>query len=146
MLDKARHNPTDVCKILSKFKKERWDKRHKQPDFKVVDLVLGSNPIFNNRKGPNKLKYSLSETFMIRELHGPNSVQPDLTDELMNKHPAIPGSLIKTYSSSDKELFHLRNKPPLEIPHLKEGEEKKIVKVLKERRTRKKRKGIPCEV
>ncbi|MBW0584204.1 hypothetical protein O181_123919 [Austropuccinia psidii MF-1] len=57
----------------------------------------------------------------------------------MNKHPAFPVSLIKPYSSSDKELFPLRNKPPLEIPPLEEGDEKKIVKVLKERRTRNKK-------
>ncbi|MBW0547050.1 hypothetical protein O181_086765 [Austropuccinia psidii MF-1] len=54
----------------------------------------------------------------------------------MKKHPAFPLSLIKPYSSSDKELFPLRNKHPLEIPPLKEGEGKKIVKVLKGRRTR----------
>ncbi|MBW0573789.1 hypothetical protein O181_113504 [Austropuccinia psidii MF-1] len=75
---------------------------------------------------------------MIKALHGPNSVQLELTGELMNKHPTFPVSLIKPYSSSNKELFPLRNKPPLEIPPLEEGEEKKIVKVLKERRTRKK--------
>ncbi|MBW0583241.1 hypothetical protein O181_122956 [Austropuccinia psidii MF-1] len=76
---------------------------------------------------------------MIKALHGPNAVQLELTGELMNKHPTFPVSLIKPYSSSDKELFSLRNKPPLEIPPLKEGEEKKIVKVLKERRTRNKK-------
>ncbi|MBW0560677.1 hypothetical protein O181_100392 [Austropuccinia psidii MF-1] len=54
----------------------------------------------------------------------------------MNKHPAFHLSLIKPYSSSDKELFPLRNTPPLEIPRLEEGEEKKTMKVLKERRTR----------
>ncbi|MBW0549074.1 hypothetical protein O181_088789 [Austropuccinia psidii MF-1] len=59
----------------------------------------------------------------------------------MNKHPAFPVSLIKPYSSSDKELFPLRNKPPLEIPPLEEGEEKKIVKVFKERRTRNRKEG-----
>ncbi|MBW0527627.1 hypothetical protein O181_067342 [Austropuccinia psidii MF-1] len=57
----------------------------------------------------------------------------------MNKHPAFPVSLMKPYSSSDKELFPLRNKHPLEIPPLEEGEENKIVKVLKERRTRNKK-------
>ncbi|MBW0521908.1 hypothetical protein O181_061623 [Austropuccinia psidii MF-1] len=73
---------------------------------------------------------------MIRELHGPNAVQLELTGELMKKHQAFPVSLIKPYASSYKELFTLRNKPPLEIPPLEEGEEKKIVKVLQERRTR----------
>ncbi|MBW0547789.1 hypothetical protein O181_087504 [Austropuccinia psidii MF-1] len=76
---------------------------------------------------------------MIKSLHGPNAVQLELTGELMNKHPAFSVSLIKPYSSSYKELFPLRNKPPLEIPPFKEGEEKKIVKVLKERSTRNKK-------
>ncbi|MBW0529955.1 hypothetical protein O181_069670 [Austropuccinia psidii MF-1] len=76
---------------------------------------------------------------MIKELHGPNAVQLELTGELMNRHPNLPVILIKPYSPSDKELFPLRNEPALEIPPLEEGEEKKIVKVLKERRTRNKK-------
>ncbi|MBW0513757.1 hypothetical protein O181_053472 [Austropuccinia psidii MF-1] len=76
---------------------------------------------------------------MIKALYGPNAVQLELTGELINKHPTSPVILIKSYSSSDKELFPLRNKRPLEIPPLEEGEEKKIVKVLKERRTRNKK-------
>ncbi|MBW0561267.1 hypothetical protein O181_100982 [Austropuccinia psidii MF-1] len=72
---------------------------------------------------------------MIKSLHGPNAVQLELTGELMNKHPTFPISLIKPYSSGDKKLFLLRNKHPLEITPLGEGEEKKIVKVLQERRT-----------
>ncbi|MBW0585710.1 hypothetical protein O181_125425 [Austropuccinia psidii MF-1] len=122
-----------------KCAKERWDKSHKPPDFKIGDLVLVSTLNFNNIKGPKKLKDSFAGPFMIKALHGPNAVQLELTGELMNKHPAFPVSLIKPYSSSDKELLPLRNKPPLEIPPLEEGEEKKIVKVLKERRTRNKK-------
>ncbi|MBW0586726.1 hypothetical protein O181_126441 [Austropuccinia psidii MF-1] len=76
---------------------------------------------------------------MIKALHGPNAVQLALTGKLMNKHPALPVSIIKPYSSSEMELFPLRYKPPLEIPPLEAGEEKKIVKVLKERRTRDKK-------
>ncbi|MBW0460709.1 hypothetical protein O181_000424 [Austropuccinia psidii MF-1] len=76
---------------------------------------------------------------MIRALHGPNAVQLDLTGALMNKHPTFPVILIKPYSSSDKELFPLINKPPLEIPPLEEGEENKIVKVPQEIRTRNKK-------
>ncbi|MBW0521140.1 hypothetical protein O181_060855 [Austropuccinia psidii MF-1] len=83
-------------------------------------------------KGPRKFKDSFTGLFMIKTLHGPNAVQLELTGELMKKHPAFAVSLIKPYSSSDKELFSLRNKPPLEIPPLEEVEEKKIVKVLKE--------------
>ncbi|MBW0561453.1 hypothetical protein O181_101168 [Austropuccinia psidii MF-1] len=138
MLDKARHHANRFMQDFSKYANERWDKSHKPPDFKIGDLVLVSNSNFNNIKGPKKLKDSLAGPFMIKALHGPNSVQLELTGELMNKHPAFPVSLIKPYSSSDKELFPLRNKPPLEIPPL-EGEEKKILKVLKERRTRNKK-------
>ncbi|MBW0571771.1 hypothetical protein O181_111486 [Austropuccinia psidii MF-1] len=76
---------------------------------------------------------------MIKAPHGPSSVQIELTGESMNKHPTFLVFLIKPYSSSDKELFPLRNKPPLEIHPSEEGEEKKIVKVLKERRTRNKK-------
>ncbi|MBW0491652.1 hypothetical protein O181_031367 [Austropuccinia psidii MF-1] len=76
---------------------------------------------------------------MIKALHGPNAVQLELTGELMNKHPTFPVSLVKPDSSIDKELFPLRNKPLLEIPPLEEGEEKKILSILKEQRTRNKK-------
>ncbi|MBW0581438.1 hypothetical protein O181_121153 [Austropuccinia psidii MF-1] len=139
MLDKARHHANRCMQDYFKYAKERWDKSHKPPDFKIGDLVLVSTLNFNNIKGPKKLKDSFAGPFMIKALHGPNAVQLELTGELMNKHPNFPVSLIKPYSSSDKELFPLRNKPPLEIPPLEEGEERKIVKVLKERRTRNKK-------
>ncbi|MBW0573227.1 hypothetical protein O181_112942 [Austropuccinia psidii MF-1] len=76
---------------------------------------------------------------MIKALHRTNAVQLELTGELMNKHTNFPVSLIKPYSLSDKELFPLINKYVLQIPPLEEGEEKKIVKVLKERRKRNKK-------
>ncbi|MBW0552236.1 hypothetical protein O181_091951 [Austropuccinia psidii MF-1] len=57
----------------------------------------------------------------------------------MNKHPSFPVNLIKPSSSSDKELFSLRNKLPHELPPLEEGEEKETVKVLEERRKRNKK-------
>ncbi|MBW0508284.1 hypothetical protein O181_047999 [Austropuccinia psidii MF-1] len=121
-----------------KYAKERWDKSHQPPEFKVGDLVSVSTLNFDNIKGPKKLNDSFSGPFMIKELNGPNSVQLELTSELMKKHPASPVGLIKPYISSGKDLFPLRNKPTLEIPPLQEGEEKRIVKVLKDRRTRKK--------
>ncbi|MBW0497985.1 hypothetical protein O181_037700 [Austropuccinia psidii MF-1] len=122
-----------------KYAKERWDKSHKPPDYKVGDLVLVSTLNINNIKGPNKLKDQFEGPFVIKALHRPNSVQLELTSELMNKHPAFPVSLMKPYSSSDKTLFSLRNKPSLGIPPPEEGEEKKIVKVVKERSTRNKK-------
>ncbi|MBW0539266.1 hypothetical protein O181_078981 [Austropuccinia psidii MF-1] len=116
MLDKARHHENRCMQDSFKYAKERWDKSHQPPEFKVGDLVLVSTINFNNLKGPKKLKYSFAGPFMIKALHVPNAVQLELTGELMNKHPALPVSLIKPHSSNDKELFPLRNKPPLEIP------------------------------
>ncbi|MBW0526675.1 hypothetical protein O181_066390 [Austropuccinia psidii MF-1] len=140
MLDKARHHANRCMQDSFKYAKERWDKIHKPPDFEVGYLVLVSTFNFDNIKGPKKLKDSFAGPFMIKALPGPNSVQLGLIGELMKKHQAFSVSLIKPYSSIDKELFQLRNKPPLQIPPLEEGEEKKIVKFLKGRRTRNKKK------
>ncbi|MBW0471825.1 hypothetical protein O181_011540 [Austropuccinia psidii MF-1] len=118
-----------------KYSKEIWDKSYKPPELKIGDLVLTSTLNFNDIKGPKKINDSFAGLFMMKVLHGPHAVQLELTGELMNNHPDFPASLIITYSSSDKELFFLKKKPPIEIPPLEEGEEKKIVKVLKERRT-----------
>ncbi|MBW0534135.1 hypothetical protein O181_073850 [Austropuccinia psidii MF-1] len=86
-----------------KYAKERWDKIHKPPYFKIEDLVLVSTIHFNNIRGPKKLKDSFAGPFMIKALQGPNAVQLELTGELMKKHPAFPVNLIRPYSSSDKE-------------------------------------------
>ncbi|MBW0564831.1 hypothetical protein O181_104546 [Austropuccinia psidii MF-1] len=138
-LDKARHHSNRFMQDSFNYAKERWDKSHKSLDFKIGDLFLVSTLNFNNIKDQEKLKDSFQEPFIIKALHGPNFMQLLLTGELMNKHPPFPVSLIKPYSSSDRELFPLRNKPQLSIPPLAEVEEKKIVKVLKERRTRNKK-------
>ncbi|MBW0562369.1 hypothetical protein O181_102084 [Austropuccinia psidii MF-1] len=139
MLDKARQHSNRCIQDSFNHANERWDKSHKRPDFKIGELVLVSTLKFNNIKGPKKLKDSFAGPFMMKALHGPNAVQLEHTGELMNKHPNFPVNLIKPYSSSDKELFPLRNKHPLEIPPLEEGEENKILKVLKERMTRNKK-------
>ncbi|MBW0473426.1 hypothetical protein O181_013141 [Austropuccinia psidii MF-1] len=119
-LEKARNHANRCMQDSLKYEKDRWDESHKPPYFKVGDWVLVSTLYFINIKGPNKLKDSFSEPFMIKALHGPNSVHLELTGELMKKHPAFPVSLIKPNISSDKYLF------PLEIPPPEEGEEKKL--------------------
>ncbi|MBW0468561.1 hypothetical protein O181_008276 [Austropuccinia psidii MF-1] len=134
ILNKERHHSKRCMQDSFKYAKERWDKSHKPPDFEVGDMVLVSTLSFNNIKGPKKLKDSFAGPLIIKALHGPNAVQLELTGELMNKHPPFPVCLINTYRSSDKELFKLRKKPPLEISPLEEGEEEKVVKFLKERR------------
>ncbi|MBW0590056.1 hypothetical protein O181_129771 [Austropuccinia psidii MF-1] len=138
-LDKARPHGNRCMQYYFKYSKEIWEKSHKPLYFKVVDLVLVSNVRYNNIRGPKELKYYFSGPFMIKALNGPNAVQIELTGELMNKHPDFPLSLIKTYISSDRELFPPINKPPLEIWPLEQGEKNKIVKFLKERRKRNKK-------
>ncbi|MBW0570745.1 hypothetical protein O181_110460 [Austropuccinia psidii MF-1] len=53
-----------------------------------------------------------------------------------NKHPTFPVSLIKPYQPTDKELFPLRNPTPLTVPPVEQSEDRKINKVIKERRLR----------
>ncbi|MBW0539473.1 hypothetical protein O181_079188 [Austropuccinia psidii MF-1] len=103
MLEKTRHHENRCMQDSFKYAKERWDKIHKPPEFKIGHLVLVSTLNFNNIRGPNKLKDSFEGPFIIKALHGPNSVQLELTGELMSNHPNFPVSLTKTYSSSDKE-------------------------------------------
>ncbi|MBW0511419.1 hypothetical protein O181_051134 [Austropuccinia psidii MF-1] len=116
--------------------KQKWDKSHKNTELKVGDLILASTLKFNNSKGPKKLKDSFPGKFIIKAFHGTNSVPLELSGELENKHPAFPVSLVEHYTSSDKELFPLRNETPLEVPLLDQSEEKKVLKVLKERQLR----------
>ncbi|MBW0540223.1 hypothetical protein O181_079938 [Austropuccinia psidii MF-1] len=81
ILHKERHHANRCMQDSFKYAKEIWEKSYKPPDFKVGDLFLVSTLKFNDIKGPNKLKDSLAGPFMIRELHGPNSVQLELKGE-----------------------------------------------------------------
>ncbi|MBW0517730.1 hypothetical protein O181_057445 [Austropuccinia psidii MF-1] len=135
-LDKVRHHEKQSMADAFQYAKKKWDKSPKNPEFKVGDLILVSTLSFNNIKDPNKLKDSFAGSFIIKALHGTNAVQVKLSGELENKHPAFPVSLGKHYTSSDKELFPLRNETPLEVTPLNQNKEKKVLKVLKERRLR----------
>ncbi|MBW0560205.1 hypothetical protein O181_099920 [Austropuccinia psidii MF-1] len=116
------------------YAKQKWDKSHKPPEFKVGELILVSTLNFNNIKSPKKLKYSFAGPFIIKSIHGTNVVQVELSGELKNKHATFPVSLVNHYTSSNKELFTLRNETPLEVPPLDQCDEKKVLKFLKERR------------
>ncbi|MBW0565827.1 hypothetical protein O181_105542 [Austropuccinia psidii MF-1] len=135
-LDKVRHQANKSMNDAFKYAKKKWYKIHKTLEFKLGDLILVSTLNFNNIKGPKKLKDSFAGPFIIEALHGKNAVQVELSGELENKHPTFPVSLVKHYTSSDKELFPLRNETPLEVPPLDWSEEKKVLKVLKGRRLR----------
>ncbi|MBW0471282.1 hypothetical protein O181_010997 [Austropuccinia psidii MF-1] len=136
LLDKVRHNENQRITYSFKYAKQKWDKSHKTPEFKVGDLILVSTLNFNNFKGPDSLKDSFAGPFIIQALHGTNAVQVELSGELENKHPSFPVSLVKHYTASDKELFPLRNETPLEIPPLDQSKEQKLLKGLKKIRLR----------
>ncbi|MBW0539315.1 hypothetical protein O181_079030 [Austropuccinia psidii MF-1] len=136
ILDKVKHHAKQIMNEAFYYAKKRLEKSHKVPDFKVGDLVLVSNLNFNNIKGPMKLEDSYVGNFVIVALHGTNAVQVELSGELENKHPTFPVSLIKPYQPADKELFPLRNPTPLTVPPVEQNEDKKIKKVIKERRLR----------
>ncbi|MBW0565382.1 hypothetical protein O181_105097, partial [Austropuccinia psidii MF-1] len=136
ILDKARTHAVRCMEDSFAYAKDKWDKSHATPDFKVGDLVLVSTTNFNNIKGCKKLKDSFAGTFVFKALHGENSVEVEISEELSNKHPTFPVSLIKPYKSSDAERFPLRNKIPQAIPPVEPSGSKKIAKVLKERKLR----------
>ncbi|MBW0499648.1 hypothetical protein O181_039363 [Austropuccinia psidii MF-1] len=94
-----------------------------------------------NNSGTRVIKYkelkdSYVGPFFIASLHGNNAVQLELSGELENKPPTCQVSLIKAYQLADKELFSLRNPTPLTIPPVEQSEEKRIKKVIKDRRLR----------
>ncbi|MBW0578635.1 hypothetical protein O181_118350 [Austropuccinia psidii MF-1] len=135
-LDKVRHHAKQSMNDAVEYAKQKWDKSHKNPEFKVGELILVSTLSFNNIRGTKKLKDSFVGPLIIKALHGTNEVQVELSGELENKHTAFPFSLVKHYTSIDKEIFPLRNETPLEVPPINQSEEKKVLKVLKERRLR----------
>ncbi|MBW0564994.1 hypothetical protein O181_104709 [Austropuccinia psidii MF-1] len=139
MLDRARKHAVRCMEDSFAYAKDKWDKSHATPDFKVGDLVLVSTTNFNNIKGCKKLKDSFAGPFVIETLHEENAVEGELSEELSNKHPTFPVSLIKPYRSSDDEKSPLRKKVPQFIPPIGTSVIKKITKVLKERKLRTKK-------
>ncbi|MBW0549331.1 hypothetical protein O181_089046 [Austropuccinia psidii MF-1] len=87
------------------YAKEKWDKSHSTQDFKVGYLLLVSTTSFKNIKGCKNLKDSFAGPFFIKALQGETSVEVELSEELSNKHPTFPVSLIKPYKSSESESF-----------------------------------------
>ncbi|MBW0549777.1 hypothetical protein O181_089492 [Austropuccinia psidii MF-1] len=134
MLEKSRNHAVRCMEDYFAYAKEKWDKSHATPDFKVGDLVLVSTTNPNNIKGCKKLKDVFAGPFVIKALHGENAVEGELSEEHSNKHPTFPVSLIHPYKSGDAKRFPLRNKVPQPIPPIEPSGSKNITKVLKERK------------
>ncbi|MBW0479108.1 hypothetical protein O181_018823 [Austropuccinia psidii MF-1] len=94
-LDKVRHHAKQSMNDAFEYAKKKWDKSHKNPEFKVGDLVLVSTLGFNNIKGAKKMKDSFAGTLIIKALHGKNALQVELSGELESKHPTFLVSLVK---------------------------------------------------
>ncbi|MBW0590941.1 hypothetical protein O181_130656 [Austropuccinia psidii MF-1] len=139
MLYRARKHAVRCMEDSFAYAKDKWDKSHANLDFKVGDLVLVSTTNFNNIKGCKILNDSFAGPFAITPLHGQNAVEVELSEELSNKHPTFPMSLIKPYKSCDSEKFPLRNKVPQVIPPIEPSCIKKITKFLKETKLRTKK-------
>ncbi|MBW0519325.1 hypothetical protein O181_059040 [Austropuccinia psidii MF-1] len=131
MLEKARRNAVRCMEVLFSYAKDKWDKSHATPDFKVGDLVLLSSTNFNNIKGIKNLRDSFAGPFVIKALHGENAVEVELFEELSNKHPTFSVGLISPYKSSYSENFPLRNKVPQHIPPVESSGTKRVTKALK---------------
>ncbi|MBW0471551.1 hypothetical protein O181_011266 [Austropuccinia psidii MF-1] len=74
ILEKAKNKEIRCMEDSFTYSKDKWDKAHAYPDFKVGDLALVSTTKFNNIKGCNKLKYAFSGPSVIKALHGENSI------------------------------------------------------------------------
>ncbi|MBW0522626.1 hypothetical protein O181_062341 [Austropuccinia psidii MF-1] len=57
ILDKERHHSNRCMQASFIYAKERWEKSHKLPYFKVGDLVLVSTLKFTSIKGSKKLPF-----------------------------------------------------------------------------------------
>ncbi|MBW0540844.1 hypothetical protein O181_080559 [Austropuccinia psidii MF-1] len=112
MLDKARKHAVRCMENHFAYAKDKWDKSHATPHFKV--------------SGP----------FVIKALHGENVVEVEIYEELSSTHPAFSVSLIKPYKSIDAERLPLKNKFGQVIPPIDSAGIKNITKVLKERKLR----------
>ncbi|MBW0583109.1 hypothetical protein O181_122824 [Austropuccinia psidii MF-1] len=51
-LDKVRHHANQSMNDAFEYAKQKWDKSHTTPEFKVGDLILVSTSNFNIIKGP----------------------------------------------------------------------------------------------
>ncbi|MBW0507782.1 hypothetical protein O181_047497 [Austropuccinia psidii MF-1] len=60
---KVRHNSNQSMTDAIEYYKQKWDKSHTTPEFKVGDLILASTLYIRNINSPKKLKYSFSGPF-----------------------------------------------------------------------------------
>ncbi|MBW0470700.1 hypothetical protein O181_010415 [Austropuccinia psidii MF-1] len=139
MIEKAKKPAVIFMEDSFAYSKDKWDKSHATPDFKVGYLVILSTTNFNNIKGCKNPKDYFEGPYFIKALHGENAFEVELSEVLSSKNPTFPVSLIKPYKSSDAENFPLRSKAPLYIPPVKPSGTNNITKFLRESKLRTKK-------
>ncbi|MBW0462764.1 hypothetical protein O181_002479 [Austropuccinia psidii MF-1] len=95
MLEKSRNDAVRFMEVSFAYAKHKWHKSHATSDFKVGDLVFVSSTNFNKIKGCKKLQDCFAGLFFIKALHGENAIDVEISEELSNKHPTFPVSLVK---------------------------------------------------
>jgi hypothetical protein len=137
MFDNSRKHDEQRIVESTNYNKERWDKSHKAPEFKVGDQVLICTTNFTNLAGPKKMRDSFAGAFVIKALHGKNAVEVILTGKFSRKHPTFPVRLIKIYNSPDPDNLPLRQKVRVVITPIKQPPKHKVIlKILREKRLR----------
>ncbi|MBW0532804.1 hypothetical protein O181_072519 [Austropuccinia psidii MF-1] len=79
MLDKARKHALRSMEDSFAYAKDKWDRSHATPDFKVGDLVLVSTTNLNKTNGCQNLKYSFSGPFVTEALQSENEIEVELS-------------------------------------------------------------------
>ncbi|MBW0496625.1 hypothetical protein O181_036340 [Austropuccinia psidii MF-1] len=88
----------------------RYDKTHKEQDFREGDQALVSTLNLNNLKGPKKMRDSSVGPFTIIRMIGKYSVEVRCTEEFSRKYPVFPVSLVRPYHQIGEDMFPSRNK------------------------------------
>jgi len=134
MLDITHQHAAKCVQEAVEYKKTRWDKSNKEPEFKIGDKVLLSTVNFNNLGGNKKLKPAFVGPFTVKNLHGKIAVEVILSEELSRKHPVFPVSLVKPYTPrSSEEEATTAAVPIAEVP---KSDQLKVHKILKDKKER----------
>jgi len=134
MLDSTNAHAKKCVEDAVEYNQNRWDKSHKEPEFKIGDKVLLSTINFNNLGGSRKLKPAFVGPFTIKKLHGKNAVEVILSEELSRKHPVFPVSLVKPYTTRSET--EEKTTTPIPMADTPSSDQLKVHKILKDKKER----------
>ncbi|MBW0527863.1 hypothetical protein O181_067578 [Austropuccinia psidii MF-1] len=92
------------------YKKKRYEKTHKQPDFKEGYPVLVYTMNVNNLNGPKNMGDLFLGPFRIITLIGKNVMQVQLQEEFSRKHPVFTVSIVKPYHQTGEVKFPIESR------------------------------------